>query len=132
MNLDDARNLAVAYLEAMEARDLDKARKMVADKVAITFPGGRRFAQIDEIVRNSSGRYRSVRKNIARKDAWQEDGVVCVLVTGTLFGEWPDGTPFEGIRFADRFEIVDGRITRQEVWNDAGERVLSMRHEAAA
>ena len=36
-------------------------------------------------------------------------------------GEWPDGTAFEGIRFIDRFVVVDGKITDQRVWNDLGE-----------
>jgi hypothetical protein len=40
---------------------------------------------------------------------------------GTLHGVWLDGTPFEGIRFIDRFELADGRIQRQDVWNDMAE-----------
>ena len=37
---------------------------------------------------------------------------------GGLRGEWADGTPFEGIRYIDRFLIRDGRIVDQKVWND--------------
>ena len=37
---------------------------------------------------------------------------------GTLHGEWPDGTAFEGVRFVDRFTIANGKITSQMVWND--------------
>jgi hypothetical protein len=44
-----------------------------------------------------------------------------VYVLGTLHGRWLDGRTFEGIRFVDRFEIRDGKIRSQEVWNDAGE-----------
>ena len=40
---------------------------------------------------------------------------------GTLAGEWPDGTAFSGIRFIDRFEVTDGKITQQDVWNDIAE-----------
>lgn len=131
MTLDEARDLAVAYLEAMERRDLDTARGFVGPAPEITFPGGRRFSSIDEIVANSSGRYRRVCKTITRRDAWDAGEAIGVLITGTLYGEWPDGSTFDGIRFADRFDIVDGRIVRQEVWNDAGERVLAMQKEAA-
>ena len=36
-------------------------------------------------------------------------------------GILPDGTPFEGIRFIDRFEVRQGRLSRQDVWNDIAE-----------
>ncbi|WP_425088826.1 nuclear transport factor 2 family protein [Stappia sp.] len=131
MNLDEAKEIAVGYLDAMERRDLDAARAFVGDAPKITFPGGRNFTDIEQIARNSGGRYTTIRKSIERRDAWQDGATTCVLVSGTLFGEWPDGTAFEGIRFADRFEIVDRRIVRQEVWNDSGERLLAMQREAA-
>jgi hypothetical protein len=34
---------------------------------------------------------------------------------------WNDGSAFEGIRFIDRFEVVNNLLTRQEVWNDVAE-----------
>ena len=48
---------------------------------------------------------------------------VTVYCRGRLAGVWPDGTPFDGIRFIDRFELADGIrfIGRQEVWNDLAE-----------
>ena len=52
------------------------------------------------------------------------DGTV-VHVQGTLHGQWPDGTDFDGIRFIDRFLVVDGRLARQEVWNDLAEHRLA-------
>jgi ferredoxin--NADP+ reductase len=50
-----------------------------------------------------------------------------VYCFGTLSGEWPDGKAFTSIRFIDRFEIVSGKIIRQDVWNDIAE----MREQAA-
>ena len=50
-----------------------------------------------------------------------------VYNSGTLYGEWPDGTPFEGNRYIDRFEVRDGKIVKMEVWNDSAERLL-VRH----
>ena len=41
-----------------------------------------------------------------------------MLIAGTLHGEWLDGSRFEGIRFVDLFDLRDGRIWRQQVWND--------------
>ena len=43
---------------------------------------------------------------------------------GTLYGEWPDGTPFEGNRYVDRFVVRDGKIVQMDVWNDSAERLL--------
>lgn len=126
-----ASDIAVAYLAAMEARDLDTARRYVADTgLELVFPGDRRFTSIEAIVANSSGRYRVVKKRITGRDAWQSEGRVRAMITGTLYGEWPDGTPFEGIRFVDWFEFEGERIVKQHVWNDAGERILATRKEA--
>ncbi len=44
-----------------------------------------------------------------------------VYCTGTLEGQWLDGSAFAGIRFIDRFEVEAGRIVRQDVWNDLAE-----------
>ena len=69
----------------------------------------------------SGPRYRFVRKTIESVDLAAASDRSVVYVTGTLHGEWPDGTSFEGIRFIDRFELTDGLITRQDVWNDIAE-----------
>jgi len=127
----DALDRALAYLAAMEARDLESARHQVAEgDLELVFPGGRRFTRIDQIVQNSSGRYRLVKKRITGREAWASDGRVKVLITGTLYGAWPDGTPFENIRFADLFEFDGGRIVKQHVWNDAGEHILARQQKA--
>ena len=44
---------------------------------------------------------------------------------GTLYGAWPDGTPFEGNRYVDRFVIRDNLIVKMDVWNDSAERLLT-------
>ncbi len=38
-----------------------------------------------------------------------------------LYGEWPDGTPFEGNRYVDRYVVRRGKIVQMEVWNDSAE-----------
>jgi hypothetical protein len=47
-----------------------------------------------------------------------------VYSIGTLHGEWPDGTPFEGNRYVDRYVVCGGLITQMEVWNDSAEWLL--------
>jgi hypothetical protein len=116
-----ASDIAVAFLRAMEERDLEQARRLLAPGFTMCFPGGRAMTQLEELVERSAGRYRSVAKTFERIDeAWTDDGAV-VYCSGTLHGAWNDGTSFEGIRFIDRFEIADGLIRRQDVWNDMGE-----------
>lgn len=123
--LEKATADVVAYLEAMERRDFDAARAFVADgRVAMTFPGGRRFDAVEQIAGNSASRYRRVQKTITRKQAWNmTDGRIGVLISGTLYGEWTDGEAYDGIRFVDWFELEDGLIVRQDVWNDTAERI---------
>ena len=105
------------YLDAMEARALDAARALLGPGFRMTFPGGVRLETPEALMAWARPRYRFVRKRYERFDAM--GGVVYCF--GTLAGEWPDGTPFDGVRFIDRFEIKDGRIVRQDVWNDLAE-----------
>ncbi len=115
--LPDGEAVVRDYLVAMEARDLDRARAHLAPGFAMTFPGGVAMQSLEELVAWAAPRYRFVRKTYERFDAMG----ALVYCFGTLAGEWPDGTAFEGIRFIDRFELAGGRILRQDVWNDMGE-----------
>jgi hypothetical protein len=38
-----------------------------------------------------------------------------------LAGQALDGSPFDGVRFIDRFALNDGLIVSQMVWNDLAE-----------
>lgn len=123
---DGPKALALRYLAAMERRDIDAARSFIAADAEFVFPGGARRSDLAEIVAGSSGRYRSIAKHIERCDLCeQRDGTAIVYVLGSLYGRWPDGTAFSGIRFVDRFEIAGGSIRRQDVWNDSGEARLA-------
>jgi 23S rRNA (guanosine2251-2'-O)-methyltransferase len=114
-----ARALVERYLAALETRDLETASALLAPRAVLTFPGDVRFEALDAMVAWSATRYRRVRKTDQR---WTvaEDGAR-VYVEGTLFGEALDGRMFSGVRFIDRFELKDGRIARQSVWNDLAE-----------
>ena len=110
------------YLRLMEARDLDAAAGYLADDVEIVFPGGRTFSSLDEQVASSAGRFRGVTKTFDRVDVVEtDDDAAVVYAFGTLAGRNLQGTDFAGIRFIDRFTLVDGLIVDQMVWNDLAE-----------
>ena len=71
-------------------------------------------------------RYKWVKKRFLRTDAAldAETGDVHVYNTGHLYGEWPDGTPFDGNRYIDIFVVRDGKIVSTDVWNDSAEILL--------
>ena len=72
----------------------------------------------------NAGRYQWVKKKIERSDVVAGAGETIVYNLGTLYGAWPDGTPFEGNRYVDRFVVRDGKIVAMDVWNDSAERLL--------
>jgi 4-oxalocrotonate tautomerase family enzyme len=107
-----------AFLSAMERRDLAAARTFLADDFRMIFPGNAEFNALEELVAWSRPRYRFVKKSYeAFDECFGETGTV-VYCFGTLSGEWPDGKPFEGIRFIDRFSVENGKLLDQKVWND--------------
>ncbi|MDF1609070.1 nuclear transport factor 2 family protein [Hoeflea sp. YIM 152468] len=126
-NNPDPVRLARTYLDTMEARDLDTARSLLAPDFTAIFPGPRIFNKLEDLVASGAARYRFVRKTYARTYQTTEgrDGIDVVIFSGTLRGEWADGTAFDGIRFTDQFRIRDGVITEQQVWNDMGEALLA-------
>ena len=127
---DDAVDLALRSLDAMERRDLAEARPYFATEFVMVFPGPTEFTDLDVMVAGSATRYRSVGKHIEATEAFDAGGgagsdagdpVWVVYVRGTLFGVNVHGVPFEGVRFIDRFEVQGGLIRRQDVWNDLSE-----------
>lgn len=109
------------FLSAMQARDLPLAQSFLSPDFAMCFPGGACFTELAELVAWGRQRYNKVGKHIEQLDeAWAGD-VAVVHCHGKLYGEWLDGQAFEGIRFIDRFELKDGLIVKQDVWNDLAE-----------
>lgn len=119
--MSEATTIVQAYLGAMEARDLVLARTYLGTEFKMTFPGGIMFTQPEELVEWSRGRYRSVRKVYELLDEVRGEAGSVVYCSGALEGEWPDGSSFSNIRFIDRFELRDGKIVDQQVWNDLAE-----------
>lgn len=116
----DPATLVRDYLAAMERRDLNAAASMLGEGFSMQFPGAPRMARLEELVEWSRPRYRFVAKTYERFDSVPGDPAI-VYCFGTLSGEWNSGDAFEDIRFIDRFEISNGKITRQDVWNDMAE-----------
>lgn len=115
--LPDPAQVVRDFLNAMEARDLDTARSFLGDGFTMTFPGTAPMTTLEQLIDWAAPRYRFVRKTYEGFDS-AGDVTYC---RGTLSGEWPDGTAFDSIRFIDRFEVENGKLTRQEVWNDIAE-----------
>lgn len=119
--IPDQTRIVADYLQAMETRDLERAKALQSDGFIMKFPGNAEFKSIDELLQWASQRYSSVAKKIERLDECITEGSSVVYCYGTLFGTWLDGTAFEGIRFIDRFELRDNLIVEQLVWNDLAE-----------
>lgn len=116
-----AQQTVVAFLQALEARDLTKASSFLAPGVTMTFPTEKMFGALDELVAWSKGRYKFVRKSFDSFDELTHGDVTTVYVRGLLNGEWLNGTAITNVRFLDRFDLKDGKIIRQDVWNDLAE-----------
>jgi len=118
---EEAAQLVKRFLRTMEERDLATAEAMMAPGAEIIFPGGKNFSSQREMVEASRGRYQWVKKSFDRMDVYQAEDSQVVYVLGTLYGVNRLGVPFSDVRYIDRFVIKNGRIARQEVWNDLAE-----------
>ena len=99
------------------------ARRFTAPSLRIRFTGGRAMSDPAECSAFNATRYRWVKKRIERTETVSggTDDETVVYSIGTLHGEWPDGTPFEGNRYVDRYVVSQGLITHMDVWNDSAE-----------
>ncbi|WP_289033901.1 nuclear transport factor 2 family protein [uncultured Roseibium sp.] len=113
------------YLDASMKPDPELAATFVADDVDITFTGGRKFTHPSGPTGFNAMRYSWVKKKMDRFDVASGPEGTVVYSVGTLYGEWPDGTAFEGNRYIDRFEVRNGKIVKMDVWNDSAERILN-------
>ena len=124
--LTDAEIVA-AYLTASMIPDPDAAAAYMKPGTIITFTGGREFDHPRGPTGFNAARYRWVKKKMDRFDVCPGKDETVVYSIGTLYGEWIDGTPFEGNRYVDRFRGAggvhrqDGCLERQRR-ADSGER----------
>jgi phenylpyruvate tautomerase PptA (4-oxalocrotonate tautomerase family) len=119
--LPEASQLVAQFLECMAARNFEAAQAFLAPSFEMVFPGGETMYQLTELLSWAAPRYQKVGKTKMHFDeSWQSDKTV-VYCRGMLNGVWLDGTEFKDIRFIDRFEVVKGKLQRQDVWNDLAE-----------
>jgi hypothetical protein len=111
------------FLRTIMVPDPAGARRFTAPGLAIRFTGGRAMSDPAECAAFNASRYRWVKKRIERTETVSggNDSETVVYSIGTLYGEWPDGAPFEGNRYVDRYVVSHGLITQMEVWNDSAE-----------
>lgn len=114
----DASALVRDFLHHMHSRQLDQAAVFLAPDFSMHFPASPIMHKLEELVVWAQSRYQQIGKTYAQFDESWGDESCAVYCSGTLHGIGLDGTPFEGIRFMDRFVIVNGLIQTQEVWND--------------
>ena len=112
------------YLEASMVPDPDTAATYMAPGCIITFTGGREFNHPRGSTAFNAMRYAWVKKRMDRFDVCSGPDETVVYSVGSLYGEWHDGTKFEGNRYVDRFFVRDGKIVKMDVWNDSAERIL--------
>jgi hypothetical protein len=114
------------YLRLHMIPDPDAARKYTSPELRIRFTGGREMRDPAEATAFNRSRYAWVKKRIERADVvaggTREETIVYSI--GTLYGEWPDGSPFEGNRYVDRYVVRNGLIVQMDVWNDSAEWLL--------
>lgn len=114
------------YLRLLMIPDPAAASQYVAPGLQIRFTGGRTMQAPAECAAFNAMRYQWVKKNIEATEtvAGGTDEETIVYSRGTLYGAWPDGTPFEGNRYVDRYVVKQSRITQMDVWNDSAEWLL--------
>ena len=124
------------FLRIIMIPDPEAARRFTAPDMRIKFTGGRKMSQPADCTAFNASRYKWVKKRIERTETvvttavtaagvpLQADETV-VYSIGTLYGEWPDGTPFEGNRYVDRYVVRADLITEMDVWNDSAEWLLT-------
>ena len=114
------------YLRILMIPDPEGVAHFVSPDLRIRFTGGRKMRKPGDTSAFNAGRYAWVKKRIERTEVVSggtaQETVVYSL--GTLYGAWPDGTPFEGNRYVDRYVVSHGLITEMDVWNDSAEWLL--------
>ena len=114
------------YLRLLMIPDPAAASQFIAPGLRIRFTGGRAMQAPAECAAFNATRYQWVKKKVEATETvaggTPEHTVVYSL--GTLYGEWPDGTPFEGNRYVDRYVVRQGLIVQMDVWNDSAEWLL--------
>ena len=102
-----AADVVNEFLRLIMIPDPPAARRYTAPDMKIVFTGGRAMHEPADCTKFNASRYKWVRKLIERTEQVIQSekelvrGETVVYSLGTLYGEWPEGTPFEGNRYVD-------------------------------
>lgn len=120
------KEIVEEFLRIIMIPDPEGARAFTSPAMRIRFTGGRLMNDPGETSAFNANRYAWVKKRFEQTDlvAGGTDEATIVYNIGTLYGEWPDGTPFEGNRYVDRYVVSHGKIVAMDVWNDSAEWIL--------
>ena len=108
--MNEAAKIVEEYLRLHMIPDPDAARRFCAPDMEIRFTGNRLMH--DPAEATASTRPLQVGEEEVRPDPRRAGGTpeeTIVYQTGHLYGEWPDGTPFEGNRYVDRYVVRPAR-----------------------
>jgi len=122
----DPKDIVEEFLRIIMIPDPVGARAFNSPELRIRFTGGRAMRDPSETSAFNAARYKWVKKRFERTDlaVGANDEEAIVYNIGTLFGEWLDGTPFEGNRYVDMYVVRHGKIVQMDVWNDSAEWML--------
>src|SRR4026209_1552948 len=106
--MNDPVKIVEEYLRIHMIPDPETARKLhCAPEMEIRFTGNRLMHDPAEATAFNKGRYKVLKKKF-RPTPGGAGGTAeetIVYQTGHLYGEWPDGTAFEGNRYVDRYVV---------------------------
>ena len=109
------------FFAAMADRDLAAAQQLTAPGFRLVASGNQGFTDLHEFAAHSSQRQKSVAKHLEHFESVATPRGEVVYCRGTMSGTWLNDTPYEDIRFVDRFLVRDGRIEEMQVWSDMAE-----------
>ncbi len=120
--LPDPCKIVKTFLQHLGSRELNKARSFCHPDFTMIFPDSNPMSNLEALIEWSRQRYTRIKKDNMAYEALHAPGdETIVYCTGTLHGEFLDGSEFNDVRFIDRFELINGKIIQQQVWNDLGE-----------
>ncbi len=125
-----AAEIVNEFLRLIMIPDPAAASRYTDSALKIIFTGKRTMHAPADCTKFNALRYKWVKKRIERTDvviSGAEESArheTVVYSIGTLYGEWPDGKPFEGNRYVDRYVVKNQLITQMDVWNDSAEWML--------
>ena len=117
-HIERAQRLIHEFIDAVHRGDSDAARRTLAPGYELVFPGPTSFSDVAAIFEWFAKRYSFARYRYDHMDVIESPQRQIVYATGRVEGTLLSGKHFEGVRYIDRFDIVNGRIARKEVWTD--------------